>query len=58
MTPLEVAERLNIKVQTVLNYRKRGILPGLKLGYNLIRFDPRAVDRFLREHAEVAYGGD
>ena len=49
MTAAEVANRLNISIQTVHNYRRRGVLPGIKLGYKVYRFEPAAIARFLRE---------
>jgi excisionase family DNA binding protein len=53
LTPGQVADRLNITVDTVHRLRRAGQLPGIRLGYNLFRFEGIAVDRFLRERGAI-----
>jgi|GEM_PF-2056866 excisionase family DNA binding protein len=43
----EVGNLLGVSRQTVLNWAKRGTLPGIKLGDRVIRFDPTSLDFYL-----------
>jgi len=43
----EVGNLLGVSRQTVLNWAKRGRLPGIKLGDRVIRFDPTSLDFYL-----------
>lgn len=45
----ELAEVLNIDKQTIWRMAKRGLLPSVRLG-GRVRFDPRAIADWLREH--------
>jgi hypothetical protein len=39
----------------VHNYRKRGLLDGIRLGKKHIRFDPIEVARFVRDRTEARH---
>jgi predicted site-specific integrase-resolvase len=55
LTAEEVAQYLRVTVQSVHNYRKRGLLDGIRLGKKHIRFDPIEVARFVRDRTEVRH---
>jgi excisionase family DNA binding protein len=47
LTPNEVAEFLRVKLYTVYQYRKRGLLKGYYIGGRLLRFREDEVIRFV-----------
>lgn len=49
----EVAEILNISVQTLRRWIRRGKLPAVKLAYNVFRIEAEEVDKFI-ERSRVA----
>jgi excisionase family DNA binding protein len=51
-TRTQLAERINISLRTVDDWRERGIIPYLKIG-GVIRFDFAQVMAALRERYEV-----
>lgn len=54
LTPAEVAEILGVPVQTIYQWRyKRTGPPGFRVGRHL-RFDPRAVQRWVEGRGESA----
>jgi excisionase family DNA binding protein len=52
LTAEDVAQRLKVSKQHVYNLAACGELPSIKLGgfRSAVRFDPKDVDRFIREH--------
>lgn len=40
LTATELAERLKVKRQTILNWARSGVIPCLRLSGKVIRFDP------------------
>jgi excisionase family DNA binding protein len=46
LTTKQVADRMNVSQQTIFKWSRKGILPGVKLGY-LLRFEPAAVEEFI-----------
>jgi excisionase family DNA binding protein len=46
LTTKQVADRMNVSQQTIFKWSRKGILPGVKLGY-LLRFEPDAVEEFI-----------
>ncbi len=48
-SPAEVARRLGMSRSNVYHLAGTGALPSIKFG-KAVRFDPRDVDRFIRDH--------
>jgi len=48
LTPSEIAEKLNLHPNTVRDYLKAGVLPGVKLG-RVWRVEEEDLDKFLKE---------
>jgi excisionase family DNA binding protein len=47
LTTAQVAERLAVSARTVQRLVAAGLLPALRLGVRLLRFDPEAVERWI-----------
>lgn len=49
ITANEMAERLRLRPTTVRRWARTGRIPAIRVSSKVIRFDPRAVERALRE---------
>lgn len=54
----EVSERLGVNLFTCYAWARSGILPHLKLGSKIIRFDAEAIEKFITEKAQGSPGHD
>lgn len=50
----DVGLRLNVSTQTVINLAKKGKLPGAVIVGNHVRFDPDAIEEFIKAGARKA----
>jgi hypothetical protein len=48
LTRKQVADALGVCVHSVARYTRAGLLPCLRINRRVIRYDPRAVEAFLR----------
>ena len=53
LTPEEVAEKLRVHPNTVRDYLKQGILPGIKLG-RAWRVEEKDLEAFIKERKQGA----
>jgi excisionase family DNA binding protein len=44
-----VAQRLGLHPKTVLAYAREGILPAVRMTKRTIRFDPEAIEKWIRD---------
>lgn len=48
-TPEQMAAEVGVHVKTLLAYARRGVVPALRLGSRVVRFEREAVIRAMRE---------
>ena len=53
LTPEETAERLRVRIKTVTNWLRSGVLPGIKIGH-FWRIREDRLEAFLRDHEQTA----
>lgn len=59
LCPREVARKLRISVDTLKDWRLQGNGPEfIRLGYNLVRYRPADVERWLRQQTVKLNGSD
>jgi excisionase family DNA binding protein len=58
LTARQVAERLSVSPAAILRWAARGDVPSFKLPGGAVRFDPGALDEWLRECAKRASDGN
>jgi len=54
LTTREVAEYLGLSPETVLRRHRRGELPAIRLGSNVLRFRAREIEAWLASRCSVA----
>jgi excisionase family DNA binding protein len=52
LTIEEVAEMLQVSLKTIRNWIKTKELPVIKIGSQIMRFDPEAVDEWFKEQGK------
>jgi excisionase family DNA binding protein len=58
LTARQLGERLSISPAAVLRWAARGEVPSFKLPGGAVRFDPAAIETWLRERTRKANGAD
>lgn len=51
VTAKELADRLRLRPSTIKRWAQEGFIPSLRLSGKVVRFDPEAVERTIRERA-------
>jgi excisionase family DNA binding protein len=52
LTRKQLAETLNVSIETIINWQERGVIPYLQVGY-VVRFDLAKVEKALAKFERV-----
>lgn len=58
MTSKEVAKLLRVSVFTIDSYRRKGLLPAVKIGYNTVLYEREMLEKFIDSRRDPRHGKD